>query len=244
MKQGAPPLSRFEGEPLPLASPREGARLTTWPDLFGQDTLAQPRRPSAPLAALPGDWPFGDLHQRAYGVILADPPWRFENFSEAGEEKAPQAHYACMDADDIAALPVDRLAAVDCVLVMWATAPMLDVAFNVMAAWGFTFKTAGAWHKRTATGRHDAFGTGYIYRSAMEPWLVGTKGAPDIRVRDVRNLIVAPIREHSRKPDQMRHNIARQFHGPYAELFARERAPGWDAWGNQVGRFGGTDDAT
>lgn len=216
--------------------------MTTWPDLFGQDTLPAPRRPGAPLAELPGDWPFGGLHQRAYGVILADPPWRFENFSAAGEEKNPVAHYPCMDVDDIAALPVDWLAAPDCVLVMWATAPMLDVAFNVLAAWGFTYKTAGAWHKRTVTGRHDQFGPGYIYRSASEPWLVGTKGNPEIRVRDVRNLITAPVRQHSRKPDAMRINIERQFHGPYAELFARETAPGWHSWGNQVGKFGGSND--
>ncbi len=213
--------------------------MNTWPDLLGLDAPPAKRRPSAPLAELPGGWPFGELHQRAYGVILADPPWHFENFSAAGEEKNPVAHYACMDVDDIAALPVDKLAAPDSVLVMWATAPMLDVAFNVMAAWGFAFKTAGAWHKRTVTGNHDAFGTGYIYRSAFEPWLVGTKGSPEIRVRDVRNLLVEPVREHSRKPDRMRINIERQFHGPYAELFARERAPGWDAWGNQVGKFEG-----
>lgn len=208
-------------------------------DLFGDQAPPAQRRAGPPLAALPG-WPFGGLHQRAYGVILADPPWRFQLHSPAGEDKAPQAHYACMDADDIAALPVQHLAAPDCVLVMWATAPMLDVALNVMAAWGFAFKTAGAWHKRSSTGQADHFGTGYVYRSAMEPWLVGTIGAPTILARDVRNLIVASVREHSRKPDDMRRNIERQFLGPYLELFARETAPGWDSWGNEVGKFEGS----
>lgn len=214
--------------------------MNTWPALLGLDTPSQPRRASAPLAALP-DWPFGALHQRAYGVILADPPWQYELYSEAGEAKSPQAHYACMDADDIAALPVQRLAATDAVLIMWATAPMIDVALNVMAAWGFRYKTMGAWHKLTKTGRHTAFGPGYIYRSAMEPWILGTIGTPECRARDVRNLIAAPVREHSRKPDEMRHTIERQFHGPYAELFARQSAPGWDSWGNEVDKFGGAE---
>lgn len=209
-------------------------------DLFGPAAIEQPRQASAALGTFSG-WPFGDLHPRGYGVILADPPWQYRLYSAAGEGKAPQAHYQCMDTDDIAALPVANLAAPNAVLIMWATAPMLDVALNVMTAWGFRFKSAGAWHKRSVTGQADNFGTGYIYRSAMEPWLVGTIGNPEIRAKDVRNLIVAPIREHSRKPDEMRATIERQFHGPYAELFARERAAGWDSWGNQVGKFG--DDA-
>ena len=215
--------------------------MSAWPDFLGLDAPAQPRRATPPLAQLPGDWPFSGLQRRAYGVILADPPWRYELYSAAGEDKSPQAHYQCMDADDIAALPVHRLVQLDAVLIMWATAPLLDVALNVMAAWGFAYKTMGAWHKQTATGKHTAFGTGYIYRSAMEPWLLGTVGTPELRAKDVRNLIVAPVREHSRKPDLMRHTIERQFHGPYAELFARERAPGWDSWGNQVDKFGGED---
>ena len=189
-------------------------------------------------------WPFGDIRPLSAGVILADQPWYFRNRSAAGEAKNAVAHYTCMDIDDIAALPVDQLAAPDCVLIMWATAPMLDVAMNVMAAWRFTFKTAGAWHKRTSTGEHDAFGTGYIYRSAMEPWLLGTIGAPDILARNVRNIITAPVREHSRKPDEMRANIERQFHGPYVELFARETAPGWQSWGNQVGKFDPAEEVT
>jgi len=185
------------------------------------------------------EWPFDDLVPLRYGVILADPPWRFQNYSVKGEQKNPTAHYACMDLAAIQALPVSQLAAPDCALVMWATAPMLPQALETLAAWGFAFKSAGAWAKQSSTGAAWAFGTGYCYRSAAEFWLLGTIGRPRQRSRSTRNLIVAPVREHSRKPDQMHADIEALFHGPYAELFAREQRPGWDAWGNEIGKFMG-----
>lgn len=184
-----------------------------------------------------GEWPFGNIIPLRYAVILADPPWYFKNFSEKGEEKNPVAHYNCMSIDDIKALPVSGLAAPDAALIMWATAPMLPQAIAVMDAWGFTFKSAGAWAKQSSTGQKWAFGTGYCYRSAAEFWLLGTLGKPKQKVKNVRNLIISPIREHSRKPDEMRQNIEKLWDGPYLELFAREPAKGWDSWGNQTDKF-------
>lgn len=89
-------------------------------------------------------WPFGNLRPLKYGVILADPPWRFQNFSAAGELKNPVTHYECMGLDAIKALPISQLAGPDCAMIMWATAPMLPQAIETMAAWGFVFKSAGA----------------------------------------------------------------------------------------------------
>ncbi len=182
-------------------------------------------------------WPFGDLAPLRYHVILADPPWRFALRSAKGEAKSPQAHYACMPLDDIQALPVSQLAAPDAACIMWATAPMLPQAVATMAAWGFTFKSAGAWAKRSSTGASWAFGTGYCYRSAAEFWLLGTVGRPAQRSRSIRNLIVAPIAEHSRKPPQMHADIEAMFDGPYLELFARSSRSGWDVWGNETTKF-------
>lgn len=182
-------------------------------------------------------WPFGALRMFGYGAILADPPWYFRNFSAKGEAKNPVAHYACMDTAQIAALPVNQLAAPDCALLMWATAPMLPDALALMTAWGFTFKSAGAWAKQSSTGDKWAFGTGYCFRSAAEFYLLGTIGKPKVRSRSVRNLIVAPTREHSRKPGKLHGDVESLYAGPYLELFAREARPGWDAWGNEVGRF-------
>lgn len=182
-------------------------------------------------------WPFGNLIPLRYGVLLIDPPWRFQNFSARGEKKNPISHYGCMDVAAIQALPVSQLAAPDCALIMWCTAPLLPEAIATLKIWGFTFKSAGAWAKRSSTGQKWAFGTGYCYRSAAEFWLLGTLGSPRQRVKNVRNLIVAPIREHSRKPDQMRGDIEALWPGPYAELFARESAPRWENWGNESDKF-------
>ena len=182
--------------------------------------------------------PFLSLPSYQARVILADPPWLFANYSEKGEEKNPVAHYDCMPLEDIQALPVAELANPNgCALIMWAYTPMLPEAIDTMRCWGFEFKSAGVWAKQSKTGKKWAFGTGCGYRGAMEIFLLGTIGEPHRQSRSVRNLIVAPVREHSRKPDQMRADIEQLFPGPYVELFARETAPGWSSWGNQVNKF-------
>lgn len=172
-----------------------------------------------------------------YGTIIADPPWSFTTHSTKGHGKSPHAHYECMDIDAIAAVPVASVAAPDCALFMWATAPMLPQALAVMDEWGFQFKTAGAWAKQSKTGAKWAFGTGYCFRSAAEFFLLGTRGRPAVQSRSVRNLIAAPVREHSRKPDDLHAMAEALYAGPRLELFARERRPGWDAWGNEADKF-------
>lgn len=182
-------------------------------------------------------WPFGDLKMFGYGALLCDPPWKFSNYSAKGETKNPSAQYACMSTKDIAALPVNQLAAPDCAMFMWATAPMLPDGIELMRAWGFTFKSAGAWAKQSSTGNKWAFGTGYCFRSAAEFFLLGTIGKPKIQSRSVRNLMVAPIREHSRKPEAQYEMVEQLFEGPYAEVFSRATRPGWDSFGDEVGKF-------
>jgi N6-adenosine-specific RNA methylase IME4 len=187
---------------------------------------------------LPGLWPFGDMEPGVYGAILADPPWRFRTWNETNQTKSARQHYDLMTQKQMKGLPVGALAAEDCMLVMWAVQPMLDQAFDLMKAWGFRYKTAGAWAKQSSTGAKWSFGTGYILRCSAEFYLIGARGHPRPAVRNVRNLIVAPVREHSRKPDQMHADIERMFPAVRrAELFCRQRRPGWDAWGNQVDKF-------
>lgn len=188
-------------------------------------------------------WPFGAMRPFGYGGLLVDPPWHFANYSEAGEEKNPSAHYKCMTLADIAALPVGHLAAPDCALFMWGTAPMLPEAIELLAAWGFTFKSAAAWAKQSSTGKAWHFGTGYVFRSAAEFILVGTIGKPKVQSRSVRNLIVAPVREHSRKPDDQYDMVEALYAGPYAEIFSRNSRPGWDCWGDEAGKFAEVADA-
>ena len=167
--------------------------------------------------------------------------------SAAGYAKSPEAHYSTMSLENIAALPVRDLAGPDCYLFMWSTWPHLSLALDVMSAWGFTYITGGSWTKRTASGAVN-MGTGYVLRSATEPFLVGKIGRPKVASRSVRNVIIAPDdipdgieavrREHSRKPIQMREMVeALVPNAPRCELFAREAWPGADTWGNQADRF-------
>lgn len=182
-------------------------------------------------------WPFGDLVPGAYGAILCDPPWAFAVRSAKGHGKSPERHYPTMPFGDLAALPVARLAARDCLMFMWATWPHLPTALELMAAWGFAFKTGGAWVKRTSGGK-VAFGTGYLLRSATEPFLIGTRGAPKIGSRSIRNLIDSARREHSRKPPESRAIVEALRPGVAAcELFGREPWPGRAVWGNEPDRF-------
>ncbi|WP_341893864.1 MT-A70 family methyltransferase [Ferrovibrio terrae] len=185
-------------------------------------------------------WPFTGLRPLSYGVIMADPPWRFDLRSAAGEEKSPQAQYACMPLDEIKALPVAQLAARDCLLWLWATFPMLPQAIDTMSAWGFRYVTGGAWHKKTVHGK-TAFGTGYVMRSAAEPFPIGKIGAPSVVSKSERNLIEAEVREHSRKPDQAYDVVERLCPKVLCcELFARQLLlrPHWFHWGNQADKFG------
>src|SRR6476469_4114767 len=88
---------------------------------------------------------------RRYGVIYADPPWSFRNWSAKGTGRNAVSHYDCIDFEALAALPVSKIAADD-FLVLWATDPMLPRAFELIDAWGFEFKTVGFyWVKLNAT---------------------------------------------------------------------------------------------
>ncbi|MDX0007806.1 DNA methyltransferase [Sinorhizobium meliloti] len=187
--------------------------------------------------------PFPSLGGKRYDVILSDPPWRFRTWNEENQQKSASKHYPLMTLDAIKALPVSDLAKPDCLMMMWAVQPMLDQALEVMSAWGFKYKTAGAWAKQSATGTKWAFGTGYLLRCSAEFFIVGTRGNPKSAVKNVRNLIVAPIREHSRKPDEMHLNLERMFpDADRLEMFSRESKPGWDVWGNQTGKFDAAND--
>lgn len=176
-----------------------------------------------------------------YGLIYADPPWRFETRSDKGRGRCPdgQGHYQVMSIDDIHALgpKVRRLAAKDCVLLMWVTDPLLLEGAKVIESWGFTYKTVGFYWAKTGKRAKWAFGGGYWTRSNPEQCLLATRGSPKRLHADVRRLVVSSRREHSRKPDEMYGFIERLVDGPYLELFSRTERVGWDCWGNETGKF-------
>ena len=171
------------------------------------------------------------LPDAKFGVILADPPWSFSTYSENGMDRSADNHYPTQTTDDVCALDVPGIAANDCVLFLWATAPMLPDALRVMAAWGFLYRSQAVWSK-------NKVGTGYWFRSAHELLLVGVRGkipapAPGTQWASV---IEAPVREHSRKPDEAYDLIEAYFPTlPKIELNARGPArDGWAVWGNEA----------
>ena len=166
-------------------------------------------------------------------MIYADPPWRYQNWKGQG---VAERHYPTMTLEDIKALPVAGLAGKDCVLFLWATCPMLPEALDVIRAWGFTFKTvAFTWIKLAPKADSIYWGLGYWTRSNAEICLLATRGQPRRQAKNVHQVIISHVEEHSKKPDEARRRIvALMGNVPRVELFARQTAPGWDVWGNEV----------
>lgn len=189
-----------------------------------------------------------------YDVVLADPPWNFDVWNEdTGSGRSPSAHYKTQSLEWICNLGVSDLADRNCALFLWVPWPRIFDAQLVMKAWGFRYATLGfewwklnkGWQSYLAnfvgmtsyrlleTMFH--FGMGYYTRANSEPCLLGIKGSMPVKVHDERNFIISPLRKHSQKPDEQYDKIERLYPGmKYLELFARQRRPGWDAFGNEI----------
>lgn len=189
-----------------------------------------------------------------YNVILCDAPWDFKVYDVAtGSGRNASQHYPTMGLQAICDLPIANLADKNCALFFWTTWPHLFHAQTVIEAWGFKYRTLGfewwklnkGWytymsnlvgvrnHRLLEAMFH--FGMGYYGRANSEPCLLAVKGKMPVAVRDQRNFIISPIRDHSRKPAEQYSKIQALYpKGRYLELFARERQPGWDVFGNEV----------
>lgn len=182
-----------------------------------------------------------------YRTIYSDPPWSYDDKNCSG---AAEAQYSTMTFDQLCSLPVAQIAAEDCALFMWSTYPKIQDALNLLPYWGFQFKSyAFDWVK--LRGGRPQMGLGRWTRGASEICLLATRGKPQRQDKGVRQLVetlvndddrilYAPATRHSAKPPEVRERIV-QLMGdiPRLEMFARERCPGWDAWGAQVP--GGSD---
>lgn len=170
---------------------------------------------------------------KKYGIIYADPPWRYDRKKVQG---AAETHYSTMSIKDICSLNVSELADRDCVLFLWATFPMLPEALQVIKAWGFQYKSvAFVWLKQNKSGKGWFYGLGFWTRGNAEICLLATKGKPHRQSNRVHQFIISPLREHSQKPDEAREKILELMGDlPRLELFARSKADGWDVWGNEV----------
>jgi N6-adenosine-specific RNA methylase IME4 len=163
-----------------------------------------------------------------YRIIYADPPWLYDRSSGFS---ATKPHYRGLPLEDICKLPVEAHAQPDAVLFLWVTSPMLPLAFPVIEAWGFTYKTSIVWDKVLSAGGH------YV-AVKHELLLIATRGSctPDAPVPSPDSVVV--IRrpgEHSEKPEEFRRLITQLYtRGPYLELFARRPVEGWTTFGNDA----------
>lgn len=181
-----------------------------------------------------------DFPDKKYNIILADPAWTYRDSANSGKRGAGHK-YPCMDLSDLMQLPVKRIAADDCVLFMWHVPVMPMEALKVVEAWGFKLKTMKGftWHKLNRRSLTSALGMGNWTRANTEDCLIATRGKPKRISASVRQFIEAPRLAHSQKPDEVRDRIVELMGDlPRIELFARQKAPGWDYFGNELGGFG------
>jgi len=172
------------------------------------------------------------------GAIVADPPLAFATWSGKGEGRSPQHHYGCLPFEQLAAIPVASVAAPDCFLLLWIPLRSVFLVEPLMRAWGFAFSGVGfAWVKQNRSGVGWFMGGGYGTRHNVEICWLGRRGSPRRKSAGVRELIIAPVREHSRKPDEVYARVEALSNGPYLELFARQQWPGWTCVGDEVGKF-------
>jgi N6-adenosine-specific RNA methylase IME4 len=175
-----------------------------------------------------------------FSTILVDPPWRFQNRTgKMAPEHRRLRRYRTMSIDEISALPVGRHARERSHLYMWCPNALLGDGLSILDAWGFAYKTNLVWYKIRKDGGPDGRGVGFYFRNVTELLLFGVRGklrtlAPG---RRQVNVIARRKREHSRKPDEQYALIEQCSPGPYLELFARERTPGWTCWGDEVDSY-------
>lgn len=173
-----------------------------------------------------------------YRTIVADPPWKFDNATGKGSPEHRRLYrYPTLSLDAICSLgpQVQDLVGGGAHLYLWVPTALLNHGLQVMAFWGFEYKTVYNWEKVTAEGLPDCSTMGYYWRNVVEPCLFGNLGG--LRTRgpyNQPNLLRAPKTGHSRKPEAFFDMVERRSEGPYLELFARRARPGWDAWGNEV----------
>ena len=174
-----------------------------------------------------------------YGAVLADPPWRFQNRTgKMAPEHKRLSRYSTLSLEDIMGLPIPQLLARTAHLYLWVPNALVLEGLQVMARWGFEYKTNLVWYKIRKDGGPDRRGVGFYFRNVTELVLFGVRGKNARTLKQGRtqpNIISSQKQGHSRKPDELYDIIEGCSPGPYLELFARRTRPGWDQWGDEVG---------
>lgn len=179
--------------------------------------------------------------KRKFNIIIADPPWEYEDSANAGERGAKHK-YPVMNLHDIRCMPVSDIAADNSVLILWGTWPLMEDVMSVIRAWGFKYKTCGfVWVKTNSVSDTDFMGGGHYTRSNSEFVLVATRGKRlDRKSRAVMQVIRAAVREHSQKPDEFFDRLSALYDlkgNKTVELFGRQQRPNITVLGNDTNRF-------
>src|SRR6266581_3353231 len=130
-----------------------------------------------------------------------------------------------MPIEDIKVMPVTEIAAENAILWLWTTNAHLRVAFDVVEAWGFEYKTLLTWVK-------DRMGTGEWLRGQTEHCLLATRGKPLFIHGQHTTVLEGVRRDHSRNPEEFHILVEATCPGSKVELFARQARAGWKAFGN------------
>jgi N6-adenosine-specific RNA methylase IME4 len=172
-----------------------------------------------------------------WSTVLADPPWRFLNRTgKVAPEHQRLNRYDTMTVEEISAIPVASVMAAKAHCYLWVPNALLREGLEVLAAWGFTYKSNIVWHKIRRDGGSDGRGVGFYFRNVTELVLFGVRGSMRTLQPGRRqvNLFATRKREHSRKPDELYDIIEACSPGPYLELFARYPRDGWEVWGDEA----------
>lgn len=173
---------------------------------------------------------------KKYEIIYADPPWKYKVYSKKGEGRSAESHYSTMSTEDIGKLPIEKITTKNCILFMWMTFPTLKEGLQVIDKWGFEYKTvAFVWIKQNKKTPSLFWGMGFWTRANAEICILATKGKPKRISAKVHQVIMSPIEEHSKKPNEARKRIVELVGDlPRIELFARQKFEGWDCWGDEI----------
>lgn len=182
------------------------------------------------------------LSGKRFKSIGMDPQWKFLTRSAEGDGRSANVHYKTEEVDKIKALPVGELADENALLYMWMVDWCPQDALDLIKHYGFKhITTAFTWVKTNGEGELDIWdastwhmGQGYWTRANPEACWLASRGAPPRLYADVRQLIVAPVMEHSRKPDEWLERVERLGDGDYLELQARRTRKGWTSWGDEL----------
>lgn len=200
-------------------------------------------------APKPDDLPFPAIPNQRFHIAAIDPPWHFATraaVTDEASDRSPQRHYPTCSLEHLKTIPMQDILARDAWVPLWMTGPLMARGVHVILAraWGLQISGMGfVWIKlwngfdvdrlgRTPLLEQDvAVGGGYTTRKNAEFVVLLKNGSPSVARRDIREVIISPRQEHSRKPAEFYRRMEHFAHGDRIDMFGGVERPGWTYWG-------------